>query len=353
LARLVVAGCCGAALRGEASRVLLTNETRAINAGLPLVGVRRDTERMNRRLRLFAAIALLATVGAVRADELTLKDGSKISGTIVGYEGNSFKVKTSYGFAVVRKDQIASIRMTESAGTPAAAKPTASAESKTVTPAKSANAQASIAPSSVPSVAIAAPRTVATTPALRPASAPASAVAPTSASVSSVSAAAPAPAAPPPIREEVSGNNYVNETYGFSMYKPPDWELIAGARSILPGAITALGTDDQTTYLLIGEDPANKSIESQMKATLSRLADIMDNFQPLGEIRIDVSGSHAIERRFHGMVDQHDWSGVVVLVPRGPQVFTIFGMTYAETDLVQIQENVISRAISSIEFARR
>lgn len=136
------------------------------------------------------------------------------------------------------------------------------------------------------------------------------------------------------------------------MYKPPDWNLIAGARTLLPGAITAMGTDDQTTYLLIGQDSAQKSIENQMQATVSRLAGIMDNFRPLGEARMNISGIPAVERRFRGNVDQHDWSGVVVVIPRGPIVFTIFGMTYAETDLVQIQENVIARTIASIQFAQ-
>ncbi len=49
-------------------------------------------------------------------------------------------------------------------------------------------------------------------------------------------------------------------------------------------------------------------------------------------------------------MDQHDWSGVVVLVPRGAKLYTIFGMTRADNDLVQIQENVIARAISSLQF---
>src|SRR5205807_3322442 len=43
------------------------------------------------------------------ADEIRLKDGSKILGTIVGYEDNSFKVQASYGFALVRKDKVAAI----------------------------------------------------------------------------------------------------------------------------------------------------------------------------------------------------------------------------------------------------
>lgn len=155
------------------------------------------------------------------------------------------------------------------------------------------------------------------------------------------------------MREEVSGNTYTNDTYGFQMYKPPAWQLIEGARTILPGAITALGTSDQTTYLLIGQEPAGKSFASDVEATDRRLHEIMDNFRPLGEKRLTISGLPAIERRFRGTVDQHDWSGTVVFVPRGTQFYTIFGMTYADTDLVQIQENVIARAISSLQFTRQ
>src|SRR6201988_5086264 len=66
---------------------------------------------------------LLATVvvlspRAMQSDELKLKDGTKIVGTIVGFEENSFKVKTSYGFAVVQKDQVLSISITDSAKKP-------------------------------------------------------------------------------------------------------------------------------------------------------------------------------------------------------------------------------------------
>ncbi|HLV95623.1 MAG TPA: hypothetical protein VKS44_10570 [Candidatus Acidoferrales bacterium] len=316
---------------------------------------------MRRRLSLLATIALLAALGA-HADELTLKDGSKIDGTIVGFEGNSFRVKTSYGFAVVRKDQLVSIRITDLAKGSVATKKPAGDESTVEAAAKPAEASAASAKSATPQPVRPASIWGATTPSGKLASAasalrvPASAVhAPVAVRMSSPSAAAApvAPATPLPIREQVTGNTYTNDTYGFSMFKPPDWELVEGARTLLPGAITAMGTGDQTTYLLIGQDPAGKSIESQMNATVSRLGGIMDNFRPLAETRVNVSGSPAIERRFHGTVDQREWSGVVVLIPRGARVFTIFGMTFAETDLVQIQENVISRTISSLQFAKR
>jgi len=41
---------------------------------------------------------------------------------------------------------------------------------------------------------------------------------------------------------------------------------------------------------------------------------------------------------------------MVVLVERGTKLYTIFGMTRADDDLVQLQENVISRAIASLQF---
>ena len=76
---------------------------------------------MHRRITSVASLAALACVlsaGSARADEIKLKDGSKINGTIVGFEDNSFKVKTSYGFAVVQKDQVVSITVTDAAPKP-------------------------------------------------------------------------------------------------------------------------------------------------------------------------------------------------------------------------------------------
>ena len=71
---------------------------------------------------------------------------------------------------------------------------------------------------------------------------------PAAAAVPVASAAPPKPPAPEPIRESVNGNTYTNETYRFHMYKPPTWDVIATAPAVLPGAITAMGTGDDTTY---------------------------------------------------------------------------------------------------------
>ena len=59
-----------------------------------------------------ALLAVLLGATAARADEIRLKDGTKISGTIVGFENGSFRVETSYGFALIQKDKVADINIT-------------------------------------------------------------------------------------------------------------------------------------------------------------------------------------------------------------------------------------------------
>jgi len=301
-----------------------------------------------------AVITLFALCPILRADELKLKDGTTITGTIVGFEENSFKVKTNYGFAEVQKDQVVSIVISAAAKKKESEKksePASDASSATDADPAKVSKSAPAKSNSAVSASTAAPSgsnsphsasNVATKPAT-----PGS----TAANVPAPTPPAPArPAAPEPMREEVSGNNYVNETYGFRMYKPPAWKVIEGARTLLPGSITAMGTDDQTTYLLIGQQNGAQSVTANMDATERRLRDIMENFRPLDEKHITVSGLPAVERHFRGSVDQRDWSGVVVYIPHDSHLYTIFGMTIADTDLVQIQENVIARAISSLQF---
>lgn len=321
-----------------------------------------------KRLSPFAillATLVIVSPRAIGADELKLKDGTKIVGTIVGFEENSFRVKTNYGFAVVQKDQVLSISITDSAKKPDAEKKPDPSAAKPAPPAtvnsyKKSNAAPAAPPSPEPAVA-AAP--AAPNPKASPSDPPPpGAASATAKSVTSAAAPASAPAQPPApakptqpesMRERVTGNVYANETYGFQMYKPPTWQLVEGARTVLPGAITALGTSDETTYLLIGRQPIEKSFASDIDATDRHLRSTLDNFRSLGEKKIVVSGVPAVEKRFRVSVDQHDWSGVAVFFQHDAHLYTIFGMTSADSDLVQIQENVISRAISSLQFAKQ
>lgn len=323
------------------------------------------------KARSTIAIAILLAATAATADELRLKDGTKIEGTIVGFEDNTFKVQTNFGFALVRKDQVISIVVSGADKKAAAEKKQSTASDAEKKPLKepekvAANEHKSEpsppvkkpapTPALAPKVEVSAkPLAEATRPVVAPTPTAAAGAAATSALAPAKSAATPALAAPPapaPMREHVEGNTYANETYGFHMYKPPDWELIEGARTILPGTITALGTSDGNTYLLIGQEPLGRSVDTHVPETEARLRDVLDNYRPLGERHIQVADAPAIERKFRGSVDDREWSGVVVLVPHGDRVFTIFGMTYADSDLVQIQENIIRRTIASLTFSK-
>lgn len=143
---------------------------------------------------------------------------------------------------------------------------------------------------------------------------------------------------------------YINETYGFQMYKPPDWDVIAGARAALPGSIVAMGTSDQTTYLIIGLVPASGTLQAQIAATNDRLASSFEGYEPEVIRQTTIAGLPAQEYEFHGAANDKEWTGSVVLIQRGGNFFTILGVTSMNTDLVQMEQNVISRTIASLQF---
>jgi hypothetical protein len=288
-----------------------------------------------------ALVAIFAATAAARADEIRLKDGTKISGTIVGFENDSFRVETAYGFALIRKDKVADINI-------AAAK-------KDPEPKPKANTPSTPPPAGTP----------AATPAVATeSSSTANALVATKNEVTTVKAAVPAPAppaptAPPPppvapeppaIRDEVHGNLYVNHTYGFQMYKPPSWDLIPAARKALPDAVAALGTSDQTTMLVIGRERATDSLDAHAAATGKALSGAYENYRLISSRPMTVAGLSAVEQRARGTADGRDWSVVLLTLVRGNDAFTLLGMTWANSDLIQVQENVISKAVNSLVF---
>ncbi|MGC2527762.1 MAG: hypothetical protein WA639_08445 [Candidatus Acidiferrum sp.] len=323
------------------------------------------------------AVALCATAAAARADEIRLKDGKKLYGVIVAYEDNMFKVKTDFGYVLVEKDKIASIIPTTPASatpktekTPAAKKePATEAQPKAEEAvASSADGTSEATNASAKSVESATGKREKTSPkitnaAVKP-SAPmntktnavapniaASASAPASTlTVSAAQPAAPKAPEPPAMRENIQGNLYTNYTHGFKMYKAPSWDLLEDARQALPNAIVAMGTQNESTLLVIGQEKTKEPLEPAAATVEKRLSDIYDNYRRITQRKTTVGGLPAVEYHYRGEADGHDWSGTVAVIARGPEIFTVLGMTYADDDLIQIQENVISRAIASLEF---
>jgi len=329
------------------------------------------------------ALAFCAVAVPVRADEIRLKGGRKLYGVIVAYEDNMFKVKTEYGYELIEKDKIESIIPS----TPAGKSEPASASKKEAAqhPAKSApDSQPQAAPAVATSSEASATaentsaKTVSPAPAGKADKAPAkitsAAVKPevsantgtvnlaapatkgSSAAASNGAAPAAATAAPkepevPANREEIQGNLYTNYTHGFRMYKAPSWSLIEEARGALPNAIVAMGTSNESTLMVVGEEKTKEPLDVASAAVEKRLHDVYVNYQRLSERKMMVGGMPAVEYKYRGKADDHDWLGRLVVIARGKDMFTVLAMTYADSDLIQIQENVIARAVASIDFS--
>jgi len=299
----------------------------------------------------------LCTASAAAGDEIQLKDGKKLYGVIVGYEDNMFRVKTDFGFVLVEKDKIASIVPTGEApagtGSGKASKP-AETKSKSQPPAAEAAGNALPGPGGAAKISDAPVK-----PSL-PASGGAGKVAapnlkPNVPPANPLNAAAPAPAPPrepelPANHEEVQGTLYTNFSHGFRMYKAPSWGLIEDARQALPNAIVAMGTSNESTLMVVGQEKATDSLEKGAAGVEKRLKEIYANYRLLSERKTVVGGAPAVEYKYRGTADEHDWSGTLMVIGRGKDVLTMLGMTYADSDLIQIQENVIARAIASTDF---
>jgi len=304
-------------------------------------------------LGIASIFAILALGDRARGDEFHLKDGSKIVGTIVSFDDGTFKVQTSYGFAYVRKDSIAEIVPSEKKGAgdsgqqPVALKPSALSAA---TP--SSNSAVAPMPRPIPKYAITASKPSGAAGTATNVAPPA--IAASSSPLPDLSALLhPGEAVDPraqPMQEVVRGTLYVNQTFGFQMYKPPTWQVIKGAENELPNAIGALGTEDQSTLLVIGRDPLKDSLEAQAAKRERTLREVYENYRPIAKKQMTIGGLPAIEQRFYGNLEGHDWSVTVTTLVRGSDVFTILGMTSADSDLIQIQENVIAKTIASLQF---
>ena len=293
------------------------------------------------------------------ADEIRLKDGKKLYGVIVAYEDNMFKVKTDFGYVLVEKDKIAAI-IPDTPADPAATKadlakkPESTGEGKAAGPAKDSPAVKKEKAAAIAAGANAHPDVPTATKATADANAPAlkAAVATPKTTLAPNATPPPPPKEEPPLKsEEIQGNLYINHEFGFRMYKAPSWQIIDGAGQTLPNAIVAMGTNNESTLLIVGHEKSKSSLETAAQAVEKRMRDVYENYRLISERKTTVGGQPAIEYKYRGMAEQHDWSGTLSVVSHGGEFLTVLGMTFADSDLIQIQENVIARSIASVDFS--
>ena len=280
------------------------------------------------------------------AEEITLHNGQKIVGTIVGFENDMFRVETEFGFALIRKDRVRSISFGLSSSKEAGQKP---GERKNPPP----------APKSAPGVVEKA--TGSSLDATKPEAENAPATVASSMSASPATAPAPAKAPPPPpvsrpldqplptpIQERVEGNSYINDTFHFAMYKPPGWKIHEEALRETGRAIVALGPEDEQTLLIVDRQVWSGPPELKNDATEANLRQTYQDYQAVAESPAKLDGRPAVRHDFTGLMDGVEWHGVSVRVAEGNTVFGIIGLTSAET--FQFQQALLNKIISSFRF---
>lgn len=273
-----------------------------------------------RALRLPLALGfVLALAPAVRAEELVLKDGKKVVGTIVGYEGDMFRVETEYGFALIRKDMVTSIRIEPGSGDNVP--PEGREEAKTSGPEKSSSGKGAKTAASTSQAAVKTPPRP-SQPLVKP--------------------------LPTDIQERVEGTEYVNETFHFSMYKPPGWKIYGGISRETGRAIVAIATEDERTLLIVDRQVWTGPPDLHSDTVEENLRQAYQDFSKESEFPAQLDGRAAVRRAFTGLLDGAEWHGVAVHAARGNTLFGIIGLTSAET--YEFQQAVFSKIIKSFRF---
>lgn len=267
------------------------------------------------------ACCIAGSAGVAHGEELTLKDGKTISGTIVGFENGMFKVQTDFGFVLVLKDKVAKIDMTR--GQPAAP-PSPSVVPPVVNPAVGTNR-----PRKAPPAA----EVVRATP-------PAEPVPPPSHPIES--------APPAPIREHLEGNTYFNDTFHFSMYRPPEWNAYEAVSKETGSGIAAIGSTDEQNLVIVDRQVWSGPPNLKSDQAEARLRKTYQEYRRLSEESTELNGEPAIRRTFTGVLDGFEWHGLSVHFARGNTVFGIIGLTSSENFGFEVA--IFNKIIKSFQF---
>ncbi len=302
------------------------------------MGANFQSKRPRRFLLLGLTVAVWMAMPSAAAEELVLKNGQKIVGTIVGYENDMFRVETEYGFVLVRKDKLETVNFSGGTKAAAAKKSTSSSPS----------------PASPPTPPEKVSRATAV-PALNVPDVPASnsAVAPPREPVK------PAATPPPPSRpvdeplptslqEHVEGTTYVNDSFHFAMFKPPGWKVYEEVPKETGSAIMAIGAEDEQTLLFVDRQVWSGTPDFKSDSAEARLRSTYQEYHKLLESPTELGGQPALRRVFNGVIDGTEWHGISVHLAHGNAVFGIIGLTSAET--YQFQQALFNKIINSFHF---
>jgi hypothetical protein len=132
------------------------------------------------------------------------------------------------------------------------------------------------------------------------------------------------------------------------MFKPPGWRIYEGVARETGSGITAVGTEDEQTLLIVDRQVWSGTPDLKNDRVEARLRSTYQDYQKLSEEPAQRDGHPAIRRAFKGVLDGAEWHGIAVHVAYGNTVFGIIGLTSAET--FQFQQAVLNKIINSFHF---
>ena len=306
----------------------------------------------------------------LQGERIVLKSGKILTGSIVDYDEHMFRVETDFGFALIRKDRVASISFEESE-TPAPSvqkdeqepeKGSAEiAESKAVAGAASRVANSSLISAEPEKEETAEAATVAVSLETTRAEGgnsqdlvlEQSREGEVIAAVEGAVAEEEEPIAPlervepGEMVERIEGNRYINGTFRFAMYKPLNWVLFEDVRRASATSVIAMGTVDERTLLFVEREPFGAEPENQ-GGIEAKLRQTYREYQVLGEEEVIVDGRTGVRRTFSGVLDGIDWHGMAVHVSDDYGDFGIIGLTSAET--FQFKQAVFNKIVRTFRF---
>jgi hypothetical protein len=185
-----------------------------------------------RRVFPITLLFLLAGLPAA-AEEIAMKDGSKVVGHMTAVTPDKIEVETAYGKLQLKRSDIVTISFPENGASKA---PDATGTAATATPAKTDA---------------------------------------------------------PKIDESLQGARYLNKTGKFSLTVPQEWVINQDVRRA-PETLTVLSSRDKTRFLMVMQEDYPGSLESYKELTSLSQRGKLSNYEELAESNVTIDGKAAM-----------------------------------------------------------
>lgn len=180
----------------------------------------------------------------VAAEEIALKDGTKIVGHMTTITGDKIEVETAYGKMQVKRSDIVTINFPEN---------------------KPSNASQS----------------------------------------SSAKDASPIKKDAPKIDETLLGTQYINKTGKFSLTLPPEW-VIDPALPHSDTSLAGLSSRDKMRFLMVIQEEYTGSLESYKELNQLQVRRVLGNYEDVLESSVTIDGKAALLVSYRGTLPKND-----------------------------------------------